>query len=48
MDVKLTEKQKREVYGKLPKGGLTGLHYYEKQLWKREMPPEAIVEKKDP
>ena len=26
--VHLTNKQKREIYGKLPHGGLTGLHYY--------------------
>ena len=38
MNVKLTEGQKKQVYGKLPQGGLTGSHYYERQLWKREMP----------
>jgi len=37
MNVKLTEGQKREVYGKLPRGGLTGSHYYDRQLWKREV-----------
>jgi len=35
MDVKLTEKEKRGVFGKLPQGGLTGSHYYDQQLWKR-------------
>ena len=25
--VKLTMKQKREIYGKLPRGGLTGEHF---------------------
>jgi large subunit ribosomal protein L41 len=35
MDVKLTEKEKKGVFGKLPQGGLTGSHYYDQQLWKR-------------
>ncbi|KIM90516.1 hypothetical protein PILCRDRAFT_812264 [Piloderma croceum F 1598] len=35
MDVKFTEKEKREVFGKLPQGGLSGSHYYDQQLWKR-------------
>lgn len=26
--VKLTEGQKKEIYGKLPRGGLTGEHYF--------------------
>ncbi|OBZ73237.1 hypothetical protein A0H81_06853 [Grifola frondosa] len=27
--VRLTDAQKKEVYGKLPRGGLTGAHYFE-------------------
>ncbi|KAA1472401.1 hypothetical protein DENSPDRAFT_838659 [Dentipellis sp. KUC8613] len=28
LDVKLTNAQKKEVYGKLPRGGMTGEHYF--------------------
>jgi large subunit ribosomal protein L41 len=50
LDVKLTEEQKKEVYGKLPPGGLTGSHYYENQLWKRKFVSPAVtaVETKAP
>jgi large subunit ribosomal protein L41 len=43
MDVKLTEKQKREVYGKLPQGGLSGSHYYDQQLWLRSKDPSKTT-----
>lgn len=39
MDVKLTPGQKREVYGRLPEGGLSGSHFYENKLWTRTSPP---------
>jgi hypothetical protein len=42
MDVRLTKGQKKEVFGKLPQGGLTGEHYYDQQLWKREVPSRAV------
>jgi hypothetical protein len=38
MDAKITAKQRKDVYGKLPQGGLTGSHYYDYKLWKREQP----------
>lgn len=38
MDVKLTPGQKREVYGRLPEGGLSGAHFYENKLWTRTSP----------
>jgi large subunit ribosomal protein L41 len=45
MDVKLTEKEKNQVFGKLPQGGLSGSHYYDQQLWKRYKKPEVIATK---
>jgi len=41
--VKLTKGEKKDVFGKLPQGGLTGSHYYDQQLWKREIPIRAPV-----
>lgn len=42
MGVKLTKQEKNEVYGKLPRGGLNGEHYYNNRVWTRErQPPEA-------
>ncbi|KAF7982589.1 hypothetical protein HWV62_27603 [Athelia sp. TMB] len=41
MDVKLTQGQKREVYGKLPQGGLSGSHFYENKLWTRTPPSSS-------
>jgi large subunit ribosomal protein L41 len=41
--VKLTKGEKKDIFGKLPQGGLTGSHYYDQQLWKREIPSRAPV-----
>jgi len=45
ISAKLTKRQIKDVYGKLPQGGLTASHYYDNQLWKREMPSQPVPTK---